>query len=432
MRRFILASFALLSLAQWTLAESLAIVGGTVHPVSGEPFVGNVIVEAGLITAVGANAAVPAGAATIDASGLHVYPGLMDAFGQVGLIEVGSVSATDDRAEMGMYNPHLEAATAVHPASEVIGVTRANGVTHGVVSPQSDRDGVIAGRASLIQFDGWTVEEMALERSAAMVIAWPEIVTRRFDFATFSMKETPYNDAKEEAQKKQNELRDWFDAARHYRQATQLERPRAERDWKLAHLAACLDGGTRVVLRAESKRDIEAAIAFAEQEGLRLILAGCRDGWKLTELLASKKIPVILGAVQDMPRQDDDPYDTPYRNASVLAAAGVQIAFGSFGSAHSARLLPHEADMAVAFGLPAETALKALTLWPAEMFGVADRLGSIEPGKIANLIVTTGDPLTLESSLTRLIIDGREISTENRHQALYEKHRARPAAMRSR
>ena len=426
MRRLSLIHLALATLAFGAGAESLAIVGGTVHPVTAEPFVGTVVVDGGVITAVGSDVAVPAGATTIDATGLHVYPGLMDAFGEVGLVEVSAVSATDDRAEMGMYNPHLDAAFAVHPASELFGVTRANGVTHGIVSPRTDRDGVIAGRASLMQFDGWTVEEMAVERSAAMVLSWPEIVTRRFDFATFSVKESPYNDAKEEAEKKQNELRDWFDAARQYRQAMQIDRPRAGRDLKLAHLAACLDGGLRVVIQANSKRDIEAAIAFAEKENLRLILAGCREGWKMAATIAEKKIPVILGAVQTTAEEDDDPYDTPYRNASVLVEAGVQIAFGSFGSAHSARLLPHEADMAVAFGLSSEVALKALTLWPAQIFGVEDRLGSIETGKIATLIVSTGDPLTLESTVVHLLIDGHEVSTENRHLALYEKYRSRP------
>jgi len=408
------------------LAESMAIVGATVHPVTAEPFVGNVVVDGGVIVAAGPNAAIPDGATRIDGAGLHVYPGLMDAAGQLGLIEIGAVAATDDREEMGAYNAHLEAATAIHPSSELIPVARANGITHAMVGPSGGRDTVIPGRATLVNLDGWTVEEMAVQRSAAMIVSWPEIVTRRFDFATFTMKESAFNDAKEEADKKIDELRDWMDAARHYRMAASVEHPRAVRDLQLAHLSTCLDHGMRVVVEANGKRDLEAAMKFADEQGLDIILAGARDAWKIADELAEKQIPVILGSTQSLPREDDDPYDTPYHAPAVLVEAGVKIAFGSMGGAHSVRLLPYEADQAVAFGLDPEAALKALTIWPAEMFGVDDRLGSIEVGKNANLIVTDGDPLLVRTQVHHLIIDGREVSTDNRHRELYEKYRARP------
>lgn len=414
-------------------SDILVVVGGTVHPVSGDAYVGNVAMEDGVITAAGPDVAVPAGVATIDAEGLHVYPGLMDAMGQVGLIEVGSVPATDDQSEMGMYNAHLVAATAIHPASELIGVTRANGITHALVAPRAEQDGVMAGQASLVHLDGWTVEEMAIEPSTAMVIAWPEIVTRRFDFATFSFKDSAFEEAKEKALEKQNELRDWLDASRHYRKAMNIEKPRASRDLRLFHLARVLDGGLPVIVQADNERDIEAAIEFSEQEGLHMILAGGRDAWKLAGLLAEKEINVILSATQSLPREEDDPYDTPFRAPGVLAEAGVKVAFGSGatggygGSAHAARVLPYEAAMAAAYGLPGEDALKALTLWPAEILGVAEQLGTIEPGKLANLIVTTGDPLKIQTEVRHLVIDGREVSTDNRHRRLYERYRSRPS-----
>lgn len=424
--------FAVFAMPLTLAAGTLVIQGGTIHPITAEPFVGNVIVTDGVIQAAGALAApVPADAEVIDASGLHVYPGLVDAMSQLGLIEVGAVPATDDQAEMGMYNAHLQSATAIHPASELIPVARANGITHTVVAPEVD-DGVIAGQAALIHLDGWTVEEMAIDPAVAMVIQWPEIVTRRFDFSTFSMKESAFKEAKEKAEEQQQELRSWLEAARHYRQAVDAGSTRLESDLRLASLAEVLDGGKPVIIQADSKRDIEAAVEFAESEGLRMILAGGRDAWKVKELLAEKGIPVILGIVQSLPREDDDPYDTPFRNPGELVASGVKIAFasgagGGFGPGgpHSSRTTPYEAATAVAFGLSADDAMKALTLWPAEMLGVGDQLGSIEMGKRANLIVTDGNPLEITTQVIHLVIDGREVSTDNPHRSLYDKYRAR-------
>lgn len=427
------AALAVFCLASGLVAaQTLVIEGGTVHPISGEPFVGRVVIRDGLIEAASPDAVAPAGAATLDANGLHVYPGLFDALSTLGLLEVGAARATDDRSEMGAYNPHLLAATAIHPASEVIPVTRANGVTHAVVAPGAGRNGVIAGQAALVNLAGWTVEEMAIEPSVAMMIAWPQIQTRRFDFTTFSVQETPFNEAKEKAEKAQGELRDWIDAARHYGQAAGSGSDRLEVDPKLAALAGCLDAGKTVIVSANTERDIEAAVAFAEEEGLKLVLAGGRDAWKVKELLADKQIPVILGRTQSMPAEMDEPYDRPFRTPGELVAAGVKIAFASSAGGgrgprgpHSARTLPYEAAQAVGFGLSERDALRALTLAPAEMLGLADRLGSIEPGKMANLIVTDGSPLEIPTRILHLVIAGREVTTDNMHRDLYEKYRAR-------
>ena len=412
-----------------TRAGSLVIVGGTVHPVSSEPFVGNVVVTDGRIAAVGTDVAAPAGTRTIDATGLHVYPGLFDAVSQLGLTEIGAVSATNDQAEMGAYNPHLLASTAIHPASEVIPVARANGITHALVAPRTGTNGVIAGQAALVNLAGWTVEEMTMEPALAMVITWPRIQTRRVDRATFTVKETPYNEAKEKAEKAQNELRDWLDAARHYKQAMEGGSSRLETDPKLAALAQVLDGKMRVIIMAASRADIRAAVAFAEEEDLNMILAGGRDAWQVKELLAEKEVPVILGLTESLPHEDDLPYDRPFRNPGELAAAGVKIAFasgagGGFGPGgpHGSRTIPYEAEAAVPYGLPAAEALRALTLNPAEMFGMEEHLGSIEAGKIANLIVTDGDPLQIQTLIKHVYIAGVEVSTDNKHKSLYERY----------
>lgn len=411
---------------------TLVVEGGTVHPMTAEPFVGNVVMEDGTITAAGADAVAPAGATRIDATGLHVYPGMMDALTQLGLVEINSVPATDDQAEMGTYNPHLTAATAVHPASDTIPVARTTGITHALVAPEADDGGVIPGQAALMNLDGWTVEEMAIDPVAAMIIEWPGVVTRRFDFSTFSMKETPFKEAEENAEKAQNELRDWFDAARHYAQATAADGGRANRDLRLEALARITSGDQRVIVVAQSKRDIEAAVAFADEQSIEMVLAGARDAREVASLLAEKQIPVILGMTQSLPQWEDDPYDHPYSAPGELVAAGLRIAFasgagGGFGPGgpHGVRTIPYEAAMAVPYGLAAEDAMRALTLWPAVMLGLGDRIGSIDEGKIGNLVVTDGSPLELTSQVKHLIIDGREVSTDNRHRRLYETYRAR-------
>jgi imidazolonepropionase-like amidohydrolase len=413
-------------------AETLAITGGTVHPISGDPFAGTVVVSDGLITAAGPDAQAPADARIIDATGKHVYPGMIDAMSQLGLLEIGAVSATDDQAELGLFNPHLQAATAIHPSSELIPVARANGITHTLVAPQVD-DGIIAGQAALIHLDGWTVEEMALDPAIAMVVRWPEIETRSFDFTTFSMKETPYNEAKEKAEEKRQEVRQWLEAAQHYGQAMEAGSARLETDLKLETLAQWVADDKLVIVRADSKADIESAIEYSEKIGFRMILAGGRDAWKVKEQLAEKQIPVILGIIQSLPFEDDEPYDMPARNPVELVEAGVKIAFasgagGGFGPGgpHNSRTTPYEAATAVGYGLSEEDAMKALTLWPAEFLGFGDRLGSIETGKIANLIVTDGSPLEITTQIEHLVINGREVSTDNMHERLYEKYRSRP------
>ena len=421
-------------------AETLVLRGGTVHSMvpGAAASVADVVVQDGRIVSVGAAAQAPAGARVVDVAGLDVYPGFFDAMSTIGLIEISSIDATVDAAEMPAYNPHLRAATAIHPDSEVIPVSRSTGITHSLVSPQAGQDGVIPGQASLVHLDGWTVEEMSIEPSAAMVIAWPQIRTRRFDFSTFTLKESSYSEAKKEAEEALKALEGWLDAARHYAKAQAAGSQRTERNLQLEHLAKVLDGGQRVVVLANSKSDIEAAVEFAEEQGLNMILAGGRDAWKVTEMLAEKQIPVILGLVAELPNQDDHPYDRPFGVAGALRAAGVRIAFGSavpsggFGGPdgpHSARTLPFEAGMATGYGLSREDALRALTVAPAEIFGVADQLGTIEVGKRANLVVVEGDPLAIRSAVRHLIVDGKEVELgTDRHSRLYERFRSRPTS----
>lgn len=406
----------------------LAIRGGTVYTLAGPPIAnGTVLIRDGRIAAVGAGVPVPPGAAVLDASGLEVYPGLFDAITRLGLTEIGAVDVTNDVNELGLFNPHLVAATAVHPASELIPVARANGITHAVAAPQA-RSGGIGGQGSLINLAGWTVEDMLVQPSVGFVLAWPTLQTRRFDFATFQQIERPYREAKKEYDEQVRQLDEWMEAARRYDRAVGAGES-VPRDLKLEALAKAVRRELPLLVQAGPERDIRNAIAWAEKQQVRIVILGGDEAYKLKDELARKQIPVILGPTQSLPNEDDRWYDEKYAQPAALYQAGVRFAISTFNASDS-RTLPYEAGNAVPYGLPREEALKAITLYPAQILGVADKLGTIEPGKLANLIVTTGDPLMIQTEVKHLIIAGQEVSLDNKHLELYRKYRARPKAAR--
>ena len=430
------ASLAIPAWTQNAAPTSYAIKGGKVFTLAGAAIEnGTVLIRDGKIAAVGPGIAIPADAQVIDASGLEVYPGMFDPITQMGLNEVSAVSATLDVSELGDYNPELVAATAVNPASAHIPITRANGITEVIAAPGTtgfdlQSGGLIAGQASAFNMAGWTMDEMQINRSVAMVINWPSIQTRSFDFATFSIKEKPYADVKKEYDKSVNALGDWMDRARHYAQAKEKGSPALyERDLKLEALVPVVQGKLPVLVIADEARDIRNAVDFCTKQNLRMILGSGAEAWKLKELLKDKKIPVVLAPTNRLPEQIDTPYDKPYTEPSELFAAGIPIAFSSFGTSFSRRL-PQYAGTAVAYGLPHDEALKAVMLNAAQIFGLADQLGTLEPGKIANVIVTNGDPLELQTQVRYLFIKGQLTSTDNKHRELYEQYRKRPKPAR--
>ena len=438
-RALALALTASLAIPAWTQTAapaSYAIKGGKVFTLAGPAIEnGTVLIRDGKIAAVGAGIAIPQDAQVIDATGLEVYPGMFDPVTQIGLNEVSAVSATVDVSELGDYNPELVAATAVNPASAHIAVTRASGITEVIAAPGTtgfdlQSGGLIAGQASAFNLAGWTMDEMQINRSVAMVINWPSIQTRTFDFATFSIKEKPYADVKKEYDKSVNTLGDWMDRARHYAQAKEKGSPTLyERDLKLEALVPVVEGKLPVLVVADEARDIRNAVDFCTKQNLRMILGSGAEAWKVKELLKEKKIPVVLAPTNRLPEQEDTPYDKPYTEPSELFAAGIPIAFSSFGTAFSRRL-PQYAGTAVAYGLPHDEALKAVMLNAAQMFGLADQLGTLETGKIANVIVTSGDPLELQTQVRYLFIKGQLTSTDNKHRELYEQYRKRPQPAR--
>lgn len=418
--------------------RTFAITGARIHTVSGNVIErGTVVIAEGRILSVGATAPVPAGAEVIDGTGLDVSPGFFDAMSQLGLTEIGSINATNDITETGAYNPQIDAATAVHAASEHLPVARVNGITHAVAAPgvPSGTLGggpVIGGQASAIHLDGWTVEDMLLARSVGMVVNWPSVRARAFDFATFSLRTRPYREAKEEQAKQTRELARWMSDAREYRQARSKGGDRVERNLKLEALGPYVSGERPWLVRASAAQDIRDAVAFfVDAHKQRVVLVGADEAWKVADVLAEKQVAVILGPTQALPASDDDPYDATMAAPAVLHKAGVTFALSTYSSS-DVRNLPYEIGTAVGFGLPREAALRAITLAPARMLGLDGLVGSIEPGKIANLVISRGDPLEIRTEVTHVFIKGVPVPLVSRHTQLYDKYRNRPtpASMR--
>jgi imidazolonepropionase-like amidohydrolase len=440
--RFVTFSFSLLALPLVTLAQAsapaataYAITHAKIFTLAGPPIEdGSLVIRDGKIAAVGANIEIPAGVQVIDGKGLQIYPGLFDSVTQMGLREIGAVSATVDETETGDFNPDVVAATAVLPSSEHITVTRAAGITEVLAVPASGgmdsfgSSGFIGGQASAIHMAGWTINDMLLKKSAAMVINWPSIETRSFDFTTFSIKEKPYTEAKQEYDKKVDELADWLDRARHYTQAMGHAGPADyNADVRLESLAPVVRGQLPVLVFADDARDIRNAVEFCDKQKLKMILAGGLEAYKVKDLLRSKGVPVILRPVLTEVQQEDDAYDRLLTQPAELSAAGVKFAMASFDNSFSRRLGQNAAN-AVAHGLSYDEALKAVTLYPAQIFGLADQVGTLENGRIANLIVTNGDPLELTTDVKYLFIHGQITSLDNKQLRLYEKYSHRPSS----
>jgi imidazolonepropionase-like amidohydrolase len=390
---------------------------------------GTVVISNGKIAAIGQSVSVPSSARVIDATGLSVYPGLIDSGTVLGLTEISSVAGSVDTSELGDNNADIHVDVAVHPDSTHIGVTRVNGITTALTQP---RGGLISGRSALINLDGWVPKEMVLKSPVAMHINWPRAGGGGRGFGGFQQQGARRSivELRREQERQIENLKKILRDAKAYAEAVEARTkdpslPRQAVDLKLEALGPVVRGQLPLVIEAANERDIKQVIAFADEMKVKVILSGGAEAYKVADQLKAKNIPVIIGPVLTMPPDEDDPYDTAFTNAGVLAKAGVKIAFQTQSSAE-ARNLPYNAGMAAAFGLPKEEALKAVTINPAEIFGVADQIGSIEVGKVANLIVTDGDPLEILTHVKHLFINGRQVSLKSRHTELYERYKSRP------
>lgn len=403
--------------------------GGRVVTVSGGVIEGgSVVIQNGKITAVGKSVSVPSGALVINTSGLSVYPGMIDPLTSLGLVEVGAVSATVDTTELGDFNPQVKASVAVNAHSELIPVTRVNGITTVVTAP---RGGVFSGQAALINLNGWTIEDMVVKAPVAMIFNFPRL-SPGFGFGGFfaQAQTRSFNELKTERDKKLDQIRKVLDQARDYGNARDAEAknaalPKREDNIMLGALVHVVRGEWPVIIPVDEERDIKAAIDFVKEYKLKAIFSGVKEGFKVASLLKENNIPVIVTDVLALPTSEDAPYDEPFTNAAALYKAGVKMCFATGEAAH-VRDLPYHAAMAAAFGLPKDEAFKAVTLNTAEILGVGDQLGSLDKGKIANVIVTDGDPLEIRTQVKYLFIAGQEVPVTSKHNQLYEKFIARP------
>jgi imidazolonepropionase-like amidohydrolase len=409
-------------------ADTYAIRNARIITVTGPSIEsGTVVIANGKIAAVGANVPVPSGAKIIDGKGLSVYPGMMDSDTEIGLTEIGSVAGSVDTSEIGDNNANIHVDVAINSDSSHIAVTRVNGVTTALTAP---RGGLIAGQSAILNLDGWTPGEMVLKSPAAMHINWPGGGGGGRGGGFGGGGRRSVTELRREQERQIESLKKILRDAAAYGDARDARAkdpslPKQKVDLKLEALVPVVRGQVPVVMNANLEREIKAAIAFAGEMKLKAIISGGAEAYRVADQLKARNIPVIVGPVLRMPVREDDPYDAAFTNAGLLWKAGVKIAFQTNDSAYS-RNLPYHAGMAAAFGLPKDEALKALTIYPAEIFGIADRVGSIEQGKIANLIVTDGDPLEIRTQIKHVFINGRDIPLTSRHTELYEKYKARP------
>jgi len=399
-------------------ATPLALVNARIHPVTGAEIErGAIVIRGRTIEAVGANVQAPPGATVVDLAGADVYPGWIDGRTTLGLAEPGSNTFYDVN-EMLDFNQELRAIVAYKADSDAIPVARANGVTTAAVLPSG---GILGGQAAIVNLDGWTFEDAALQRLAGVTFQFPT-VGRRGGFGGNPDRNRDYKELQKERDAKLERVSALVERARAYSRTPADHRVT---DWSLEALVPVVERRVPLLTFADREEEIRGAIAFADAHNLRIVITGGMESPLVAPLLKEKNIPVILGEVLELPTREDMLHSDSYAAAAALARAGVKFAFGTSGY-QNIRQLPYHAAIAVAWGLPRDAAIRALTISAAEILGVADRVGSIEPGKVANLVVAKGDPLEIRTELTHVFINGRDVGLDTRHVALYKKYAARP------
>ena len=383
-------------------SKPIAIVDATVHTISGRTLENaTVVFDGGKITSVGKGVEVPNDAEVIQAAGKHVYPSLIDANSDIGLVEINSVRATIDSRETGNINPNVRAVAAFNPDSELIPVNRANGVLVAVCAPTG---GLVAGRSAVMMLDGWTWEDMTLKADAAMHMRWPR-----------------------GSGKNLSELVELLEQTKRYLASREANSDATPIDLRLESLAGVLDGSIPMIVDATSVTQIESAVAFAQQHQLKLIIHGGYEATYCAELLKKAEVPVIVSSVYRTPGGRDNPYDEGYTLPKRLKDAGVKFCIcsgGRFG-ASGLRNLPYHAATAAAYGLTQEAALRSITLDAAEILGIADCVGSIAVERDATLFIADGNILETETQVEHAFVQGRKVDLDNKHKQLYRKYSAK-------
>lgn len=401
-----------------------AITNATIHTVTnGVIENGVVLIDGEEIVAVGQNAKITSDYEPIDASGKHVYPGFFDAGTQLGLQEIGAVSVTNDQAELGDFNPHVRAFTAINPSSVSIPVTRVNGVTHVISMPVSGR---LAGKATLINLYGYTPDSMAVTPNAGLHLNWPS--SKKGGWWDDRTEEEVEQEYKEDLKK----INDFWSKAKFYdKMVTAYEedpqnKSKPDKDKKMEAMREVVNGEIPIIVSVNAKEDILNVLEWIEERpDAEFILAGVQDGWRVADEIADAGLPALVSTLYT-PERDYDNYQRPYQNPGKLHEAGVKVAIAT-GDVENVRNAPYNAGFAANYGLGQEEALKAITINAAEIFGVDDKLGSIEEGKQANLFIADGDPFEPMNHIEQVFINGKKIPMISRHTQLYDEYLDRGA-----
>ena len=411
-------------------AGTFAIRNARVVTVSGAPIEnGTVVISNGRIAAIGANITIPTGAEIIDGKGLSVFPGMIDAGTNMGLAEVTQgANSTVDVAEVGDMNANAKAILGINPHTSHVNVTRVNGITTVLSMPTG---GIMAGQAAVINLLGSTPNEMAVVPTYGLVINFPRVTTGGgFGGGGFGGQQVDFNEALRRRDQRIEDLKKIFRDAENYgrvRDAYNRDKtlPAPKTDLRMEAMIPYVRGEKPVIFTVERERDIRAAVRFADEMKLKAVIMGGQEAWKAADLLKQKDVAVIYTNIYSLPVREDDPYDFLFEAPSKLQQAGVRFAISTGDHGAEVRDLPYQAGLAAAYGLSPQEALKSVTLYPAQILGVAHQLGSIEVGKVANIVVADGDILEPRTNIRYLFINGRLIPLTSRHTELYEQFKDR-------
>ncbi|MFV8838981.1 amidohydrolase family protein [Salinimicrobium soli] len=405
------------SFAQSPKAEygAFALTNTTVHTVTkGVMENTTVLVRDGKIEKIGKMDSFDADVKVIDCSNLHIYPGMIDGGTRIGLIEVSAVDRTVDFREIGNVIPHMEALTAVNPNSALIPVTRVSGVTTALTVPSG---GLFPGTAALINLHGYTPEQMSTGFSAP-VMNFPSSGKRGW------WDKRSKEEIEKDTEKKMKELEEVWEKIAQYHKLDSVKavgKTSVSMDYypEMKALLPVYRKKVPLLIEVNSANDIKNALKWIKEKDIKAILTGVEEGHRVADEIAKANVPVVVGPTLSTPSRDYDRYDRSYSNPALLKKAGVKVAIRTM-DAENVRNLPYNAGFAAAYGMSKEEALKAITIVPAEIFQVADKLGSIEEGKQATLFVSTGDPFETSTDVEHVFINGWKIPMVSRHTQLYE------------
>jgi imidazolonepropionase-like amidohydrolase len=395
--------------------ETIALTNATIHIGNGQIInSGTVIFKNGKITEVASNAST-AGAKIIDCSGKHIYPGLILSASQLGLIEVPSVRSTIDGSEIGEINASIRSLVAYNTDSKVTNTLRTNGILIANVIPAG---GIISGSSSVVQLDAWNWEDAAYQKDVAIHFRMPSLLNRRGGRGGFGGQQAPADPVKTGLEQVEK-VKVFFREAKAYLAESKHENT----NLKFEAVRNLFDKKQKLFIHCNIVKEMLLAIDFAKEFGFDVVLVGAVDSWQIADLLKQNNIAVILNQLHDLPAMIDDDVDQPYKTPGMLQKAGVLFALNDDDENTRYRNLPFNAGTAAAYGLSKEEALSAITLNAANILGIADKTGSIETGKDANIVVSEGDILDMRTNIiTQAFIQGRQIDLNNKQKQLAEKY----------